>query len=144
EDPGFQIIYVPNAVRLPISAQRQRLRKLNIDNAHVLDLHYLDRKVMGMLVHNEYAPELTAIMADGVKTLQNFDPLDPVHLRDPALATLSPVDRASKALHVHNKRMLRAVGFIRAPVKFAVARSCCEQGWISEEQLLEILPPRRT
>ncbi|KAI9003536.1 hypothetical protein CLU79DRAFT_841413 [Phycomyces nitens] len=111
EDPGFQI------------CPRQRLRKLKIDNARVLDLTTLTEGYGG--------------------DTQNFDPLDPVHLRDPALATLS-LRTVPLSLHVHNERMLRAIGFIRAPVKFAVARSCCEQGWISEEQLLEILPPRRT
>ncbi|OAD68568.1 hypothetical protein PHYBLDRAFT_172989 [Phycomyces blakesleeanus NRRL 1555(-)] len=144
-DQGFQIVYVPNAIRLPISTQCQRLRKLKIDNACVLDLHYPDRKVMGMLVHNEYAPELKTILASyGVTTLDNFDPLDPVHLHDPALASLSLDDRATKAIHVHNDRMLRAIEFIRAPVKFAVARSFCSQGWISDDQLAEMVPPRPT
>lgn len=42
ETQGFQYAYLPTKARVPISQIRARLRKLDIQNTRILDIHYPD------------------------------------------------------------------------------------------------------
>ncbi|KAG1162133.1 hypothetical protein G6F37_002437 [Rhizopus arrhizus] len=55
DNQGLQYIYVPTKARVPIGQVRSRLRKLDINNNRILDIHYPDRNILALLVHNEFA-----------------------------------------------------------------------------------------
>ncbi|KAG1487979.1 hypothetical protein G6F53_013655 [Rhizopus delemar] len=58
ENQGFQYVYLPTKARVPIGQIRTRLRKLDIQNTRILDIHYPDRNIVALLVHNDYVDEL--------------------------------------------------------------------------------------
>jgi ribosomal protein L37AE/L43A len=143
ENQGFQYVYLPTKARVPIGQIRTRLRKLDITNNRILDIHYPDRNVVALLVHNDYVSELRKQLGRFKVTLKDdFDPCDPKVLRDPKYADLSSEERANFALMHHSDRMARALNYIRAPVKYAVARFFYSKGWISKTLLQEALPSR--
>jgi hypothetical protein len=63
-------------------------------------------------------------------------------LRDPKYADYTPAERENLAFMHHCNRIERALQYIRAPVKFAVARYFYSKGWISKQLLQETLPAR--
>ncbi|CEG65491.1 hypothetical protein RMATCC62417_02272 [Rhizopus microsporus] len=115
ENQGFQYVYLPTKARAPIGQIRTRLRKLDITNNHILDIHYPGRNVVALLVHNDYVNELRKQLERFKVTLKDdFDPCDSKVLRDPKYADLSPEERANLALMYHSDRMARALNYIRA------------------------------
>ncbi|CEG82008.1 hypothetical protein RMATCC62417_16140 [Rhizopus microsporus] len=127
ENQGFQYI-------------RTRLRKLDITNNRILDIHYPDRNAVALLVHNDYVNEFRKQLERFKVTLKgDFDPCDPKVLRGPKYVDLSPEERANFALMHHSDRMARALNYIRAPIKYAVARFFYSKGWVSKTLLQETL-----
>ncbi|KAG0846510.1 hypothetical protein G6F16_013408 [Rhizopus arrhizus] len=61
ENQGFQYVYLPTKARVPIGQIRTRLRKLDIQNTRILDIHYPDRNIVALLVHNDYVDELLTV-----------------------------------------------------------------------------------
>ncbi|KAG0756944.1 hypothetical protein G6F24_010814 [Rhizopus arrhizus] len=143
DNQGFQYIYVLTKVRVPIGQVRSRLRKLDINNNRILDIHYPDRNILALLVHNDYAAELRQQLQRFKITIKDdFDPCSPQNLRDPKYANLPVEERTNRAFMHHCDRMERALQFIRVPVKYAVARHFFSKGWISQKKLLDIIPTR--
>lgn len=144
ETHGFRYIYFPSRARIPTGQVRKNLRHLDIPNSRILDIHYPERQVMALLVHNDYAEELQRILTKvGVAPIPEFDPLDPAHLQDPKYATLSEDERAQKAREHHNYRIRKAVETIRFPVKYSVAKSFAAAGWLSPTDMKELFPTNR-
>ncbi|KAI7846694.1 hypothetical protein BDC45DRAFT_562760 [Circinella umbellata] len=97
ESQGFQFMYVPCRHRMTIKAMRQILRTLRVDNSRILDVHFPDRQVAALLIHNDYAQSLTEILEkEGIQVKKEFDPLDPSILRDQKLADLTDEERFEK------------------------------------------------
>ena len=141
ESQGFQFIYVPCRHRMTIKAMRQILRTLHVDNSRILDIHFPDRQVAALLVHNDYAQPLMEILKkEGIQVKKDFDPLDPSILRDQKLADLSDEQRFEKVQEVHHNNLIKALQFIREPVKFAVARDFYKNSWITADELTSFLP----
>jgi hypothetical protein len=140
ENQGFQYIYIPTKARIPVGQFRSYLRKLDINNSRILDIHYPTRNVAALLIHNDYVPDLKAhLQKFRVKVKEDFDPCDGHILMDPRYATNTDKERDSYAIMHHTDRMKRALNYIRAPVKFAVARYFHTKGWISKDTLDETL-----
>jgi hypothetical protein len=140
ENQGFQYLYLPTKARVPVGQLRPRLRKLDINNNRILDIHYPDRNVVALLVHNDYADELRFHLRKFKVTLKDdFDPCNPMILRDPRYSDSTTEERTNIVFMHHCNRMERALRFVRAPVKFAVARYFHTKGWISTETLQETL-----
>ncbi|KAG1154621.1 hypothetical protein G6F37_009285 [Rhizopus arrhizus] len=143
DNQGFQYIYVPTKARVPIGQVRSRLRKLDINNNRILGIHYPDRNILALLVHNDYATELRQQLQRFKVTIKDdFDPCTSQNLRDPKYANLPVEERTNRAFMHHCDRMERALQFIRVPVKFAVSRHFFSKGWISQKTLLDIIPTR--
>lgn len=107
-----------------------------IENGRVLDLHYPDRQVIALLIHNDYADELTVTFAKyGVAPCENFDPCNEKTLRDLKYTNLTVDERQSKAIVHHHDRLTKALDFIQEPVKFSVVCYFAQQGWITVEEL---------
>ncbi|KAG0750179.1 hypothetical protein G6F57_003876 [Rhizopus arrhizus] len=123
ENQGFQCFYLSTKARFPVGQIRSRLRELEIDNNRILDINYLDRNVVILLVHNNYADELRSQLKKFKMTLKDeFDPCDPKILRNPKYADSTEEERTNLAFLHHCNRMERALRFICAPIKFTVAR----------------------
>ncbi len=143
ENQGFQYIFVPTKARVPVGQLRTRLRKLEINNSRILDIHYPARNTVALLVHNDYAPELKShLQKFKVRIIDNFDPCDGSILMDPKYDQCSKEERDHLALKFHCERVRRALSYIRAPVKAAVARYFYTQKWIDKSTLDENIPTR--
>ncbi|KAF7720628.1 hypothetical protein EC973_006871 [Apophysomyces ossiformis] len=127
DNQGFKYVYLPARARIPTN------------------IHYPDRQVIALLLHNDYVPDfLDALSKYGVKPIEHYDPLDPSHLRDPKYEKLSLQERVERTKEHHNQRMLRALDFIRIPVRYAVARHFLSSGWVSPDQLQNILASQQS
>ncbi|KAF7724074.1 hypothetical protein EC973_001407 [Apophysomyces ossiformis] len=139
---GFKYLYLPARARIPTGQMRARLRKLGIDNSRILDIHYPDRQVIALLIHNDFEQTLLdQLNRFGITTL-TYDPLDPVNLRDPKYKDKPTMELSQIAFEVHYDRMAKALQYIRPPVKYAVARTFAENDWIPIEHLKQLLSSR--
>jgi hypothetical protein len=137
---GFQYLYLPTKARIPLGKLRTTFKKLGVNNGRLLDLHYPDRNIVAVLVHNDYAPELTELLSKkGVKINTTFDPCSASVLKDPKYATDTLEQRQQIAQQLHNQRVQKALVHIRGPAKFAVARFFAHKSWITKTQLDEAL-----
>jgi hypothetical protein len=75
---GFKYIYLPTKARVPIGQIRSHLRKLDINNNHIIDIHYPDSNIVALLIHNDYEDELRQQLQRFKVTIkENFNPCDP-------------------------------------------------------------------
>ncbi|ORE10236.1 hypothetical protein BCV72DRAFT_199935, partial [Rhizopus microsporus var. microsporus] len=127
---GFKYLYVPVQRRIPISQLRSRLRRLHINNSRVLDIHFPDRHLVALLIHNDYESKLFSQLNRFIITVRNeYDPLDPANLRDPACSKWSHQGKVNYAFGTFADRLIRAIRRIRAPAQRAVARFFIEKGF---------------
>ncbi|KAI8977563.1 hypothetical protein BDF20DRAFT_942451, partial [Mycotypha africana] len=137
---GFKYLYVPTKARVPIGQLRARLRKLNINNSRILDIHYPTRNVVAFLVHNDYAQELTdQLQQFKISIKHDFDPNDGSILMDPKYEQKTPAERNDLAREHHTARLVRALNFIRTPVKYAVATYFLKQDWIDKDTYASVM-----
>ena len=136
-------MYIPSKARVPVGQLRSRLRKLDINNSRILDIHYPDRNVVALLVHNDYASELKEQLSKfKINFLDQFNPLDGKIIRDPKYASYNSKQKDTLAASLHCARMKKALEHIREPVKYTVARYFYEQKWIDHETLTSIAKTR--
>ncbi|KAK4514395.1 uncharacterized protein ATC70_001990 [Mucor velutinosus] len=139
---GYQFIYFATPVRRRLSELRRLVQGVGLNNSRVLDIQYPVQNVISFLVHNDYVLTLTKAMhlhGRGCSPLIDFDPCDPVNLKDPKFASLSPDLRIQKALEVENLRCLRSLSFVRRSVRISVARSLLLYDRINQAQFDAIL-----
>lgn len=145
---GFVYVYVSwaGSQRLSRAAIRGHLRTgVAIDTGRILDISFPARGVMGLLVHAQYAPLLTAkFRAPGIRVLSDFDPLNPDHLLDPKFADLPASGRSAAAAQVQATRCLAALRRLRVELMPAVAHSFVRSGWITEEDLRSLLSEHKS
>ncbi|KAG2215751.1 hypothetical protein INT45_005208 [Circinella minor] len=131
---------------MTIKQLRDILRKLKIDNSRILDVHFPDRGVVGVLIHNDYELELTAqLNRRGVQLHNSFDPCHPDIVRDPEFKDKSTEERTIQAKIIFNNTCNRAINFIKTPhIKLAIARNFLQQEWISENDFQSYLAPEKS
>ncbi|EIE81488.1 hypothetical protein RO3G_06193 [Rhizopus delemar RA 99-880] len=129
---------------VPVGQLRSRLRRLDINNSHVLDSNYPAHNVVALLVHNDYAPELKEHLKKfKVQAKEDFDQCDGSIPRDPKYKNSSKEERDNTAYMHHCNRMERTLTYIHPPAKFAVARYFYEQDWIGKPIFDEIVTSHR-
>ncbi|KAK4520599.1 uncharacterized protein ATC70_006477 [Mucor velutinosus] len=139
---GYQFVYYATPVRRRLSELRRLVQGVGLNNSRVLDIQYPVQNVISFLVHNDYVLTLTKAMhlhGRGSSPLVDFDPCDPVNLKDPKFASLSPDLRVQKAIEVENLRCLRSLSFVRRSVRVSVARSFLLYDRINQAQFDAIL-----
>jgi hypothetical protein len=130
---GFQYLYVSTKARVPVGKLRSYLRNMGVNNARVLDIHYPDRNIAALLVHNDYVSEFKQLLeTKRVHFANNFDPWNGSTLKDPQYKDFTEQERTSKACEIQQQRLQRAVLHIREPVKFAVAYYFYQQKWLTK------------
>lgn len=130
---GFKYLFVSTKARIPVGKLRTYLRNMGINNARVLDIHYPDRNVAALLVHNDYVSEFKETLeAKRIHFMDEFNPWSGSTLKDPKYKDLTEQEKNEKAHEIQQQRLQRAVYRIREPVKFAVAHYFYQQQWLSK------------
>ncbi|CEG78862.1 hypothetical protein RMATCC62417_13401 [Rhizopus microsporus] len=81
---GYKFQYLPLRCRLPIGQLHSRMRQLNINTSHILNIHYPDHHLVALVIHNNYEIELRLLLKKfGIPVQDDYDLLDPSNLRDP-------------------------------------------------------------
>ncbi|KAI7898600.1 uncharacterized protein BX663DRAFT_442666 [Cokeromyces recurvatus] len=133
---GFQYLYIPTKARIPIGKLRTTLKKLGVNNARILDIHYPDRNIAALLVHNDYATEFKELLHKfKITTNDLFNPWDGSILKDPKYTDHTDEERNTQAAILQQQRLEKAVHHIREPVKYAVAKFFYDKRWISKETI---------
>jgi hypothetical protein len=139
---GYEYIYLPRNRRMQRSEARSSLRRLGLEPSRLLDITMPTRKVIGLLVHVQYAPTVREVLAKhGLKPLE-FNPTDPSHIADPKHATLSASDRQQLANSIHANRMMRTLQYMRPEVATAVGRYFVDQQWLTLEEFAKAVPDK--
>lgn len=130
---GFQYLYVATKTRIPVGKLRTHLRNIGVNNARVLDIHYPDRNIVALLVHNDYADEFKQLLeTKRIHFVNNFDPWNGSSLKDPQYQDLPEQEKTSKACEIQRQRLERSISRIREPVKFAVAYYFYQKQWLTK------------
>lgn len=133
---GFQYIYLTNRTKVSSKVLRAQLHGLGLPKGRILDIHYPDRFVVAILVHNDFASTAIEILAKNtIRPLAEFDPTDPARIRDPKFDHLTVEERQQKALDLHQNRLLLGISRIREPVRLAVIRHFTSQNWVTKAQV---------
>ncbi|KAG1367300.1 hypothetical protein G6F61_013028 [Rhizopus arrhizus] len=140
---GFKYLYVPTKARIPVGTLRTTFRKLGINNARLLDVHYPARNIAAILIHNDYEQEFKDLLRHhNVPIKDDFKPFSGTILADPKYADLPSEERDSIATELQKTRLSRALDHIRPPVKYAVARYFLDQHWIPRSKFDSIIAER--
>lgn len=143
ENQGFKYLYVPTKARIPVGTLRTTFRKLGINNARLLDVHYPARNIAAILIHNDYGQDFKDLLHHhNVPIKDDFKPFSGTILANPKYAELSSEERDSIVTELQKIRLSRALDHIRPPVKYAVARYFLDQHWIPRSKFDSIIAER--
>ncbi|KAG2203843.1 hypothetical protein INT46_005960 [Mucor plumbeus] len=68
---------------------------MGVNNARILDIHYPDRNIAALLLHNDYAADFQKLLeSKRVYFVNNFDPWDGSILKDPQYCEMTSHDRS--------------------------------------------------
>ncbi|KAI7887049.1 uncharacterized protein EV154DRAFT_554575 [Mucor mucedo] len=142
EDNNFINIHIPCKRRMKPSEIRKKLAYVGIDNIQVLDTYCPDWDTVLLLIHEKYKDTAEKKLEQAGIFTKEYNYLHISHLRDSKLAGLSTEEKVAKLQQIRNNCSMRALEFIREPVKKSVARCFYRQNIISEDQLKQILTGR--
>ncbi|KAG2192241.1 hypothetical protein INT47_009233 [Mucor saturninus] len=148
EPSGFQYVYIGRSRKITRAETRKRFKLVGVDTSRIIDITFPATGVLGVLVHELYAPVFTSIMTS-IKAgiIKDFDPLDPKHLANPVYSSYSEEARADIAAVLHSNRCKHALLYLhntRPHQVRSVGHSLINFGYISEEDLQAIIatPPQ--
>ncbi|KAI7904927.1 uncharacterized protein BX663DRAFT_549795 [Cokeromyces recurvatus] len=142
---GFKFVYIPTKARIPVGTLRTTFRKLGVNTARLLNIHYSARNTVAILIHNDYETEFTDLLRHHNITIKaDFNPSSGKILADPKYSTLTTNERDAIASDLQQTRLERALDHIRTPVKFAVARFFLDKQWISKRKFDSLKADRNT
>ncbi|KAI9243626.1 hypothetical protein BDA99DRAFT_418897, partial [Phascolomyces articulosus] len=129
----FQYIHFPCRNRLPRKdIRRLYLRSLAINPNRIIDISSPARNVLSLLVHTQYFSNVFLILKKAnTPILYNFNPTDPVHLRDPTYILLPEQQKSEIAAQCHRNRCLQTLNWLKHHVKHTVAYFFQHNGWVS-------------
>jgi hypothetical protein len=131
---GFKYLYIPTKARIPVGTLRMMFRRMGVNNARLLDIHYPARHTAAVLIHNDFESEFVDLLTKHrISRNENFNPNSGSILEDPNLKDLSTTERDEIARRHQTTRLERAVQHIRAPVKYAVARYFYDKNYITKK-----------
>ncbi|KAK4509795.1 uncharacterized protein ATC70_007098 [Mucor velutinosus] len=137
---GYRFVYIPNRSPSPISQMRDNFHAMGIHNKRILDIHFPDRHVCGLLVHIDYIPSLEAQLTKYELAPIQFDPMDTTTLRDPKYTDSDPTFLAAECRRLFLARLKVIIGRLKDPHhQLAVARFFCfKQHFIPEDEYAQL------
>jgi hypothetical protein len=136
----FLYVYVPVHRRMRSNEIRKKLTLLGIDNIQVLDCYCPDWCIAAILVHEKYVETITEKFSKAKIILRyDYNHLDPIHIRDPKLQSLSVEQKLEQSKKIFNNNMMRALTGMRNTARYSVARSFFRDNYITLEQLQSVL-----
>ena len=127
-------MYLPRKRKFTRTEIRVHLRRLGIDPSRILDISFPARSCVGLLVHAQYVPDLvSALNSAKVSLLQDFEPLDPVHLGNSIYKDDSVTVRTQKMASIHFDRCVDTLKHIRPHLVLPVGSMFVAKGWIDNE-----------
>ncbi|CAO3660637.1 hypothetical protein G6F70_003681 [Rhizopus microsporus] len=128
---GYKFLYLPLRHHLPIGQLRSRLRQLNINTCRIFNVHYPDRHLVALLIHNDYENELHLQPKKFKIPIQDdYDPLDPSNLRNPDYDDWDEASRTIAARGLFLYHILHALDYLKGPAKQSVASFFANKGYI--------------
>ncbi|CEP09019.1 hypothetical protein [Parasitella parasitica] len=96
---------------------------MGIQNKRVLDIHFPDRHVCGLLIHHDYYEILTAQLTKYNLQPLNFNPVDLKNLRDPKYLDWEPTACKVECRRLYVARVKVIIARMKDPnLQLAVAR----------------------
>ncbi|KAG1080045.1 hypothetical protein G6F42_023493 [Rhizopus arrhizus] len=110
-------------------------RRMGINNAGLLDIHYLARHTTAVLIHNDFESDFVVdlLQKHRISHDENFNLNSGSILEDPKLEDLSDTERDKFVRNQQVKRLESAVQHIRTPAKYAAARYFYEKNYITKK-----------
>lgn len=118
----YKYVYFPCNKRMKPSLIRYKLTLLGIDNLRILDAHCPDWKVIALLIHTNYETELMQKFATAHIHPVIYDYMDPTHLRDQRLSSLTQEEKVQKLEQIFKNNLMRSLSFMRYPLSHSVAK----------------------
>jgi len=114
---GYTCVYLPINRKTKHADLREKLRILKINLNRIYAIQRPAKKVVSLLVHSAYAPEIIQICeTEGIQPITDFDPIAGTNLGDPKLLeSLNAAQLNDKARALYYNRMLQAAVQIREP-----------------------------
>ena len=111
----------------------------------VLDIHYPDRHLVALLLHNDYEAEVRSQLEKfEIPIHDDYDPMDPNNLRNPYYDDFNQDEKECAAWSVFTQRVILAIRHLKGPVQRAVARFFVDKGIIASVVLNELFPVKQT
>jgi hypothetical protein len=111
-------LFLPLRARVSFKEIRATLREIPLNSGSVIDIYYPAAKVVALLFHNDYAPTARSLLkANGISTIDNFNPLDPSNLADPKFKDATFEDRSNQMQIIQENQMFKTLVFFKSPVK---------------------------
>ncbi|KAG1119564.1 hypothetical protein G6F37_014090 [Rhizopus arrhizus] len=88
------IIYIPTKARIPVGTLRTMFRRMGVNNARLLDIHYPARHTAAVLIHNDFESEFADLLTKHrISHNENFNPNSGSILEDHNLRDLSTTEQ---------------------------------------------------
>ncbi|ORY94262.1 hypothetical protein BCR43DRAFT_517267 [Syncephalastrum racemosum] len=102
----YTYVYLNSARHLRFREVRDMLRAVKVPTSRIIDISFPARGTIALLVHLAYAPSLKKLMRqEGVKTADDFNPLDAKVVGDPRHAAKSDDEKRALARHFYVERI---------------------------------------
>ncbi|EIE76086.1 hypothetical protein G6F46_009481 [Rhizopus delemar] len=59
---GFKYLYIPTKARIPVGTLHTMFRRIGVNNARLLDIHYPTRNTAAILIHNDFETKFTELL----------------------------------------------------------------------------------
>lgn len=125
---GYRFVYLAQKGRVPMNEIRRSLSALGVNNARIMDIHFPDRNVCGLLIHNDFEQELiNTLQHHKVQLLPTFDPHAPEIIRNPSHRDDSIADKTALAKSIQRTRIHRIIYRATARVRPSLLASFIAQ-----------------
>ncbi|KAI7851792.1 hypothetical protein BDC45DRAFT_445023, partial [Circinella umbellata] len=114
--PKFNYVYILYQQCITRQETHKLLRHLNINTSRILDISFLGRNIISLLVHCHYLPEFISIIQIAkIPILKDFDPSHLDNLKDRKYKKCSAPERDTISKQCHRTRCLRAIAMQPLP-----------------------------
>jgi len=140
-DQGFKFLYIYARGKEPRNIVRSRFRKMGINPARIIDIHFPAHQVMSLLIHNDYEAELLETFAQyEIEPLTNFEPKSGKNLNDIQYKEKDEQTRNAIAEELYAKRLINTVLRVTPKsLQVALTRSFWTQRWLTETQTTALM-----